>query len=201
MTTLLRTSLLLVLLLSLSACADAELATGSGAPDVEVGSESEAPIPVEPDGGIGDGAGPLGTDSPIPVEGDGGIGGEVPPSDGTAPTFGVSSETDSLSAEPFSYCWTDPDAGSGVCADGLPDASLHPITVADQLVVTYEPGTLSATVQDGSAEGIVLPVDAENPGVNLVDTSGLPAGEHVLDLFWSGEQGDAATQLALTVAR
>ena len=75
------------------------------------------------------------------------------------------------------------------------------MSVLENQDTTYEPGTLSATVQDGSAEGIVLPVDAENPGVNLVDTSGLPAGEHVLDLFWSGEQGDAATQLALTVAR
>ena len=40
------------------------------------------PIPVEPDGGIGDGAGPIPDGDPMPVEPDGGIGdGAGPPSD------------------------------------------------------------------------------------------------------------------------
>lgn len=191
--------LLLVLVLALAGCAGDGVAVGAGG-DPESGSESETAIPVEPDGGIGDGAQPL-PEGPIPVEGDGGIGGEVPPSDGTAPAFGVSSETDSISADPFTYCWTDPAAGTGLCADGIPDPSANPITVADQLVVTYEEGTITATVQDGSPNGITLPVVAENPGVNLVDTTSLEPGAHTLDLFWTGEQGDAATQLALTVTR
>lgn len=48
-------------------------------------SGDDGPIPVEPDGGIGDGAGPPQDDGPIPVEPDGGIGDGAGPPRGDGP--------------------------------------------------------------------------------------------------------------------
>lgn len=60
------------------------MACGSGDGEIIVGepegNNAGQPIPVEPDGGIGDGAGPIpDADQPIPVEPDGGIGDGAPP--------------------------------------------------------------------------------------------------------------------------
>ena len=153
-----RLLLLSVLLLALTACADGT-AVGAGGP-ADDDTATEAPIPVEPDGGIGDGAGP-----PGPLA--------------EAPDFGVSSEADSLSATPFTSCWSTAD--TGVCADGFPTPLDHQLEANAQLVVTYEPGTVTAfawpldeadpAAEPADADRTELPVVEENPGVNLVDVS------------------------------
>lgn len=209
-----RTALtVLVLILTLSACASSDAADpGTPGPDT--------PIPVEPDGGIGDGAGqPDSTSSssstaegadgePIPIEGEGGIGdgttGGVPE---TVPDFGVSSETDSDSVSPYTSCWEGP-SGPGICSDGF-DQAERTFTAADQLVVTFAEGTLTAessatyTADPGtpSPERSPLPTVNENPGIWLVDISGLPDGDHAIHLSWDGDQGDAFAIFDVTIAR
>ena len=210
-----RLLLLSVLLLALAACADGT-AVGAGGP-ADDDTTTDAPIPVEPDGGIGDGAGapgdssaPIG-DDPIPVEPDGGIGdGAGPPGPpAEAPDFGVSSETDSLSAAPYTSCWTTDDVG--LCSDGGPSPTTYPVKADAQLVVTYEPGTVTAhawpldeadpAAQPDDAGRTELTVVEENPGVNLVDVSTLEPGTYHLSLSWVGEQGDSHTAVALTIER
>ena len=210
-----RLLLLSVLLLALTACADGT-AVGAGGP-ADDDTATEAPIPVEPDGGIGDGAGapddssaPI-DDGPIPVEPDGGIGdGAGPPGPlAEAPDFGVSSETDSLSAAPFTSCWSTAD--TGVCADGLPTPMDHQLKADAQLVVTYEPGTVTAhawpldqadpAAEPADADRTELTVVEEHPGVNLIDVSTLEPGTYHLALSWAGEQGDAHTAVALIIER
>ena len=210
-------ALIAVLLLSLltAACADG-IAVGSGDPTVTADppEPADTPIPVEPDGGIGDGAGPpegqlpADGDAPIPVEPDGGIGdGAGPPGElAEVPSFGVSSETESLSVRPDSSCWSAD--GQGICADGFPTPREHPITAAEQLVVTFEPGQLQATAipldpgadqADPNAAQTALPLVEENPGIWLVPVTTLDPGTYQLTLFWNGDQGDAAGTLALTI--
>ncbi len=75
---------------------------GLSAGDVE-------PIPVEPDGGIGDGAGPIPDGEPIPVEPDGGIG------DGAGPI----PDGDPMPVEP--------DGGIGDGAGPIPDGDPMPV--------------------------------------------------------------------------
>ncbi|AXV04747.1 hypothetical protein DVS28_a0038 [Euzebya pacifica] len=210
-----RLLLLSVLLLALTACADGT-AVGAGGP-ADDDTASEAPIPVEPDGGIGDGAGAPGDssapidDGPIPVEPDGGIGdGAGPPGPlAEPPSFGVSSETDSLSADPYASCWTTED--TGVCSDGAPTPMEYPLKADAQLVVTYEPGTVTAyawpldeadpAAEPADADRTELTVVEEHPGVNLIDVSTLEPGSYHLALSWAGEQGDAHTAVALAIER
>lgn len=166
----------------------AEAGTSAAATDTQAAGTSTPggqPIPVEGDGGIGDGAGPLDASEP--------------------PDFGVSSETDSTSVTPYTYCWSDPAAGAGLCADGFPQVGAA-VAVDSQLVVTFEPGALTAELgaadpqDDATRERIVLPVTQENPGVYLIDVSVAPPGPAGLWLFWDGEQGDAAAFVPLDVA-
>jgi hypothetical protein len=207
-----RTALtLLILILALAGCADTT-ATGAGDP------ASDDPIPVEPDGGTGDGAGPPTEDAaassgladqPVPVEGQGDIGdGAGAPAPLTeAPDFGVSSEVDSGVVAPYTYCWST--VSTGACADGFPSSEVT-LAAQDQLVVTYAEGELtagaSATFDDqdvGSDIGEItdLPVVMENPGIWLVDISGLEAGQHAIHLGWNGEQGDSFGILDVTIDR
>jgi hypothetical protein len=175
--------LTLLLALVLTACGGG----GSTPTDAAAGSSlasSEGGVPVEGDGDIGDG-----TTGGVPD---------------TAPPFGVSSETDSTSLEPFTTCWSA--AGSGACNDGVPGPTT-PLAADDQLVVTYVEGQLTAKSSAPVAEQGVdpgprspLPAVQENPGIWLVDVSGLPTGQHTVWLTWTGEPGDASAAITLDVA-
>jgi hypothetical protein len=191
--------LLCILALMIAACADTA-STGA--------TSSEEPIPVEPDGGIGDGAAASGPSEPaIPVEGDGDIGDGTTGSDlAEPPDFGVSSETDSGAIAPYSSCWSA--EGQGLCADGVPQPDRLSITADSQVVVTYAEGQLTAAWSTPPADGELgaadrtdLPVQQENPGIWLVDVTDVPTGDHVMWLFWTGEQGDASAAVSLVVQR
>ena len=212
-----RTATFLILLLVLTACADpAAVGMQSDVADTEIPETPTAPATAdatETDLGDATTTGPAGSPlptGPIPVEPDGGIGdGSGPPEQpATAPPFGVSSETDSTTAEPYTYCWTD-NQEAGLCADGAPTWRAD-LQADAQLVVTYPEGTLtassSAPLPDEGAGAEVpeqspLPVEQENPGIWLVDVSGLPVGEHAVWLSWNGTAGDSHTVLSVTIQR
>ena len=163
-------------------------------PGNQVSELPTGPIPVEPDGGIGDGAGPPGSAG-------------VPPQQPLGTTmFGVSSETDAEPVEPFSYCLPD-GAGPTLCADGLPDPQVT-VTADSQLVVTFDVGEVaaqsSARLADptDTPEQTPLPVTMENPGIWLVDVSGLDVGPHTAWLTWTDGAGlDAQAVVNLDIAR
>lgn len=201
--------LILALVVSLAACADQKMGAGASQ-----SSEPATPNPAESgstaqDPTAGD---PTQTDlptGPIPVEPGQGIGGETSPGRTEAPPFGVSSDTDSGSVPPFTYCWSDPGVAFGICSDGFPNAQFT-LSVTDRLVVTYEVGMLtadsSATFQDGPAGDVgsdrsPLPVEMENPGIWLVDLNGLSPGDHAVWLSWGGAQGDSFAALTVTIDR
>ncbi|CAN5711804.1 hypothetical protein BH24ACT15_BH24ACT15_15520 [soil metagenome] len=177
-----------VLLLLVTAC--------GGADAVGPGELRTGPIPVEPDGGIGDGAGPPGRQSP------------PPPPQTQAPPFGVSTETDSAAVPPFSYCWAVADTGPGVCADGFPNADTE-LAADARLVITYEEGQLTAEYSDPIPEDPSqpppprepLPVQLENPGIWVVDVSALDQGQHTVWLSWRGDQGDSAAAVTVSITR
>ena len=217
MTTRTLPALLLVLLLGLAACGDPEATSTTDPtdqpipvePDGGIGdtptSEGDQPIPVEPDGGIGDASSSTASGDPIPVEGDEGIGdGAGAPAPLTeAPDFGVSSEVDSAAVPPFTSCWSA--GGEGVCADGVPQPEAVELSADAQLVVTYAEGELTAT-SSPAADGVEgaqspLPAEQENPGIWLVDVSGLDDGSHIVWLSWTGPQGDAFTAVTVSIAR
>ncbi|WP_370325922.1 hypothetical protein [Euzebya sp.] len=219
-------ALLLVLALAGAGCAGSATDVGAGGdptdpvtepdseapipvePDGGIGdtpSDADTPIPVEPDGGIGTSSSPVGSDTPIPVEPDGGIGddGSGAGDPETAPPFGVSAEADDVVAEPYTSCWTTEE--SGVCSDGFP-GSREELTADARIVVTYPEGELGAEISppltdDDSAgvDRLPLPVTPENPGIWIVDVSGLEPGQHTLWLTWSGAQGDSSAAIDLTV--
>jgi hypothetical protein len=191
----------LLLALTLAGCAGSDAATGDpttategaegpAGPDTAAGAQpadSDAPIPVEGEGDIGDGAG----SAPVPA---------------TVPDFGVTSETADAVVTPYTSCWTD-GAGAGICSDGISSTG-DPLAADDQLVVTYHEGELTAMSSEplpGAGPGVddpvrsPLPVVQENPGIWLVDVSGLPAGEHVIWLDWTGEPGDSHAALAVSI--
>jgi|GEM_PF-1713330 len=95
----------------------------------------EGPIPVEPDGGIGDGAGPIVLDDPIPVESDGGIG------DGAGPI----ALDDPMPVEP--------DGGIGDGAGPIPDGD----AASDDGGVTIMP----VEPDDGIGDGAGPPPDSQ----------------------------------------
>jgi uncharacterized secreted protein with C-terminal beta-propeller domain len=98
---------------------------GDGAGPIPIDPDKGVPIPVEPDGGIGDGAGPIPIDPdngvPIPVEPDGGIG------DGAGPIPIDPDNGDPIPVEPDGGIGdgagpipVEPDGGIGDGADLLP---------------------------------------------------------------------------------
>ncbi len=99
---------------------------GDGAGPIPLGS----PMPVEPDGGIGDGAGPIPLEDPMPVEPDGGIG------DGAGP---IPLE-DPMPVEP--------DGGIGDGAGPIPDGEGE--TGADDGEVTIMPVEPDGGIGDGA---------------------------------------------------
>lgn len=81
----------------------------------------------------------------MPVEGVGDMGDGSEPAPLTeAPDFGVSSESDSAAISPFTSCWRAPAANAPTCTDGPPRPDAVALDGADQLVVTFAEGQLSA---------------------------------------------------------
>ncbi|HUG85512.1 MAG TPA: hypothetical protein VMM13_13160 [Euzebya sp.] len=205
---------LVLLTLLLAACGDPQ-ATGSGGADPTGAALPPSGSTTAPTEGAATSSQPV-DDTPIPVEGTGDIGdGQGAPAPlAQPPDFGISSETDSGSISPYTSCWSAPtgDGASqaGLCSDGIPQPDALTLTAADQLVVTYAEGELTAGAEapgelDAPSEDPVdvteLPVVQDNPGIWLVDSSGLPPGDHVITLAWYGDQGDAFTAFTLTVQR
>ncbi|MGI9018662.1 MAG: hypothetical protein ACR2HR_16420 [Euzebya sp.] len=199
--------LLLVLSLILTACASA---AGTGEDPTP---SDDAPIPVEPDGGIGDSSNPA-SETPIPVEPDGGIGdGAGPPSPSQAPgtaasTFGVSSETDSAAVPAFTGC-PDDGNGAGICADVFPTPSTR-LRAADQLVITYDVGELivessedfeGGPDQSELPERTTVPSTIQDPGIWLVDVSGLEPGDHAIWLTWTRNDVTSTAVITVSIAR
>ncbi|CAN5396037.1 hypothetical protein BH23ACT9_BH23ACT9_18030 [soil metagenome] len=189
---------LLVLVLALSACGEATTAdTAVTEPPTATADTADAAqdpaansgIPIEGEGDIGDGTGPQ---APLTEP----------------PLFGVSSETDSDAIPHYTSCWSTD--GQGMCSDGIPQPQAVQLAGADQLVVTYAEGELTAswsaafdTSDDSSATPPQSPltVTAENAGIWLVDTSDVPEGPHAIWLSYNGEQGDSHTAFTLDVMR
>ncbi|NVJ97717.1 MAG: hypothetical protein HWE25_06170 [Alphaproteobacteria bacterium] len=125
------------------------------------------PIPVDSDGGIGDGAGPL--DGPIPVEPDGGIGDGAEPLDGGDDT--VSSEGTGELDNPIPV---EPDGGIG---DGA-----GPIPIDGPIPVEPDGG-----IGDGAG-----PIDGEDGLISIPENNIDGGGEGTTgnDFFYATEESD-----------
>lgn len=202
--------ILLVLTTALAACADGTVANDAptdDAPDGAASTDTATAAPPPPPSSAP--TGPATSTTPVPIEGDGDIGdgAGAPAPLAEPPDFGVSSDTDSDSFPPYTSCWND-GSGADICSDGVPQAD-RTLDGGDRLVVTYAEGDLTATANAAGSPGtgppepagatVDLPVVQENPGIWIVDTTGLNDGAHDVFLSWRGEQGDAVTAFTLLV--
>ncbi|MFC4348842.1 hypothetical protein ACFO5Q_13395 [Kordiimonas lipolytica] len=146
---------------------------GDGAGPIPLGS----PMPVEPDGGIGDGAGPIPLEDPMPVEPDGGIG------DGAGPIPDGEGETGADDGE-VTIMPVEPDGGIGDGAGPIPDGEGE--TGADDGEVTIMPVEPGGGIGDGAGP----PPDADIDPVeeNIIEGGG--EGTKADDTFIASEEAD-----------
>ncbi len=152
---------------------DGGIGDGAGPPGEDLG---EGPFPVEPDGGIGDGAGPLPGDGPFPVEPDGGIGdGAGPPGEdlgeGPFPVEPDGGIGDGAGPPPGDGPFpVEPDGGIGDGAGPLP--GLGPIPVEPDGGIGDGAGPLRVLVSNEAPSGAMAIALDEAETFYFVDDGG-----------------------------